>query len=74
MSDMAMFRQQSESLSRTRRQEEKGLTNGSNDVLCTFWWERFFVLQYAIKHLNHRQQLGRVCFLTRLVGECVANH
>jgi hypothetical protein len=51
-----------------------GLDNLSRAALGAHVAERFFSIQHAIKHLNNRQQLGRVCFLTRLLGEGIANH
>jgi hypothetical protein len=46
-----------------------GFDNLSRAALWAHVAERFFSLQHAIQDLNNRQQLDRVCFLTRLLGE-----
>jgi hypothetical protein len=46
-----------------------GWDNLSRAALGAHVAEGFFSIQDAIKHLNKRQQLGWVCFLTRLLGE-----
>jgi hypothetical protein len=46
-----------------------GINNLSRTALLGHVAERLFALQHAIKHLNNRQQLDRVCFLARSLGE-----
>jgi hypothetical protein len=46
-----------------------GFDNLSRVALGAHVAERFFSIQHAIKHLTNRQQLGWICFLTRLLSE-----
>jgi len=46
-----------------------GFNNLSRTALPGHAAENLFAIQNAIQHLNNRQQLDRVCFLARLLGE-----